>query len=99
MWAKVGVLGMQVSMVDISEEIGRVSCSELQKDFPASDVMFLPTDVTKREQLVSHVCMLALALIVDWLQLSLDRNSVLGVSLSIPSKRNKTLLDILGLVL
>lgn len=93
---KVGVLGMQVSMVDISEEIGRVSCSELQKDFPASDVMFLPTDVTKRGQLVGHVCMLAL---VDWLQLSLDRNSVLGVSLSIPSKRNKTLLDILGLVL
>ena len=76
-------------MVDISEEIGRVSCSELQKDFPASDVMFLPTDVTKREQLVGHVCMLALALIVGLLQLSLDRNSVLGVSLSIPSKRNK----------
>ena len=46
-------------MVDISEGIGKVSCSELQKDFPASDVMFLPTDVTKTDQLVGHVCLLA----------------------------------------
>ena len=42
-------------MVDISEKIGRVSCSELQKEFSANDVIFLPTDVTKRDQLVGHV--------------------------------------------
>lgn len=46
----------QVSMVDISEKIGRASCSELQNDFPAKDVMFLVADVTKREQLVKCVC-------------------------------------------
>ena len=43
-------------MVDISEKIGRASCSELQNDFPAKDVMFLVADVTKREQLVKCVC-------------------------------------------
>ena len=48
-------------MVDISEKIGRVSCSELQKEFSANDVMFLPTDVTNRDQLVGHVGSLLLA--------------------------------------
>ena len=43
-------------MVDISEKIGRASCSELQNDFPAKDVMFLVADVTKKEQLVKCVC-------------------------------------------
>ena len=43
----------QVSMVDLSEQIGKAACAELQRDYSAKDVSFFCTDVTKKEQLVS----------------------------------------------
>ena len=40
-------------MVDLSEQIGKAACAELQRDYSAKDVSFFCTDVTKKEQLVS----------------------------------------------
>ena len=40
-------------MVDLSEQIGKAACAELQRDYSTKDVAFFCTDVTKREQLVS----------------------------------------------
>ncbi len=40
-------------MVDMAEEVGKRVCAELQKEFSPNDVMFIRTDVTQSEQLVS----------------------------------------------
>lgn len=49
----VGTAHVQVSIVDISEKLGRAACTELQKDYSKKSVLFTVCDVTKREQLVS----------------------------------------------
>ena len=43
----------QVSMLDISDKLGREACTELQGKYSKDSVMFILCDVTKREQLVS----------------------------------------------
>ena len=40
-------------MVDISEKLGRATCTELQNEYSKDNVMFHLCDVTKVEQLVS----------------------------------------------
>ena len=40
--------------MDVSEQVGRAACSNLQEEFNREDVIFTPTDVTDSEQLVSH---------------------------------------------
>ncbi len=40
-------------MLDINESVGKSSCSSLQKEFSANDVMFTKVDVTRSEDLVN----------------------------------------------
>ena len=42
-------------MLDINEKVGKAACSNLQKEFTHDDVMFVATDVTKKDQLVRIV--------------------------------------------
>ena len=41
-------------MVDLSEQVGKAACAELQRDYSPEDVAFFCTDVTKKEQFVSQ---------------------------------------------
>ncbi len=46
-------------MLDINESVGESSCSSLQKEFSANDVMFTKVDVTKMEDLVNKYASLS----------------------------------------
>lgn len=46
---------LQVSMLDINDKQGVESCTNLQKEYSADDVMFTKVDVAKREQLVCKI--------------------------------------------
>ena len=48
-------LHVQVSIVDVSEGEGQVACADLQRDFHREHIMFLPADVSRKEDLVGEV--------------------------------------------
>ena len=46
------MIRLQVSLLDVREEVGKEACSALQKEFSVDSVMFILVDVTNRDQLV-----------------------------------------------
>ena len=54
--AIIEIVRMQVSLLDIREEVGKEACSALKKEFSVDSVKFIHVDVTNGDQLVYLFC-------------------------------------------
>ena len=46
---------IQVSILDINEEVGQTTCTELQNEYSTNNVLFICCDVSNQEQLVRYI--------------------------------------------